>query len=81
MRVRALEPADRERLADFVREKWGSELQAFRGQVVRPADYSGFVAEEGGAWVGVGYVLEYLLGLSCKLHRSAVLHAVRPRQG
>lgn len=53
MRVRALQPADRERLSDFIKEKWGSELQAFRGRVVRPADYPGFVAEEADTWVGV----------------------------
>jgi GNAT superfamily N-acetyltransferase len=53
VKVRALQPADRERLAEFIKEKWGNELQAFRGQVVRPADYPGYVAEEAGEWVGV----------------------------
>jgi GNAT superfamily N-acetyltransferase len=53
VKVRALESDDRERLADFIKEKWGNEVQAFRGQVVRPADYPGFVAEEDREWVGV----------------------------
>lgn len=53
MRIRALEPEDREWLEAFIREQWGSEVQAFHGERIRPAEYPGFVAEENGAYVGV----------------------------
>ena len=53
MKIRALEPADRAWLDEFIREHWGSEIQAFHGQVVRPAEYPGFAAEENGSPVGL----------------------------
>ena len=65
MKVRLLEPADRGWLAGFIREQWGSEIQAFHGEVVRPAEYAGFVAEEDGSPVGVVTLTER--GDSCEI--------------
>ena len=57
MRVRELEEADRDALAAFIREQWGSEVQAFRQKLFRPAELPGMVAEEDGSIVGVATLL------------------------
>ena len=57
MRVRDLEEADRAALAAFIREQWGSEVQAFRGKLFRPADLPAIVAEEDGRLVGAATLL------------------------
>jgi GNAT superfamily N-acetyltransferase len=56
VRIRSLEPTDRGWLEAFIREQWGSDVQAYRGALVRPADHPGFVAEEDGSPVGVAMV-------------------------
>jgi GNAT superfamily N-acetyltransferase len=53
MNVRELGPDDRGWLQRYIRDQWGSEIQAFRGKVVRPAEFPGLVAEDDGAQLGV----------------------------
>jgi len=50
--VRPIEPADRFCLADRLRASWGSTLVATRGRLVDAAALPGFVAQEGGEWLG-----------------------------
>lgn len=44
LRVRRVEPADRELVDGLLREQWGSDRQAVRGELFRPADLPGFLA-------------------------------------
>ncbi len=53
MNVRELGPDDRGWLQQYIRDRWGSEIQAFRGKVVRPAEFPGLVAEDDGTPLGV----------------------------
>jgi len=50
--VRPIEHVDRPRLADQLRASWGSTRVATRGRVVDAAALPGFVAQEGGEWLG-----------------------------
>ena len=52
MNVREAGPGDRAALAAFLRAQWGSEVQAFRGKVVRTTDFPAIVAEKDGSLVG-----------------------------
>jgi N-acetylglutamate synthase-like GNAT family acetyltransferase len=47
-----LTAADRARLAEVIAESWGSTRMASRGRLLHVADLDGFVAEDGGEWIG-----------------------------
>jgi GNAT superfamily N-acetyltransferase len=57
VRIRELGPDEREMLAAFIREQWGSEIQAFRQMLFRPAELPAIVAEDHGAVVGAATLL------------------------
>jgi GNAT superfamily N-acetyltransferase len=51
--IRPVVEADRPWLREWVRERWGAETMVVRETVYYPAELPGFVAERGGAPVGV----------------------------
>jgi ribosomal protein S18 acetylase RimI-like enzyme len=57
--VRPLDDDDRTWASDYLTEHWGSELQIAHGEVQRPAEHEGFVAEVGGERCGL---LTYRVG-------------------
>lgn len=63
--IRPVADADRPRLGEFMRERWGSEVVVTRGRVCRPAENPAFIAEADGEWVGV-ITLEFRGG-ECEL--------------
>jgi ribosomal protein S18 acetylase RimI-like enzyme len=53
VRVRQLEPADRDWVKTFVAERWGGSTAVGRGRVWHPAELPGLVAEADGRPVGL----------------------------
>lgn len=63
--IRALTPDDRAWVDAWMREHWGGEVLAVRGELYRPADHPGLVAEEEGTAVGL---LTYIVqGAACEI--------------
>jgi N-acetylglutamate synthase-like GNAT family acetyltransferase len=52
--IRDLTAADRPRLAELLRASWGSTRMASRGRLLEITELPGFVAIEGGDWLGYG---------------------------
>jgi ribosomal protein S18 acetylase RimI-like enzyme len=50
--VRPIEAADRDELADHMREDWGSTNVATRGRLVDASQLPGFLARDFGEWLG-----------------------------
>lgn len=63
--IRPIVPDDRAWVAAWMRERWGGEEMALRGELVRPAEHRGFVAEEGGEAVGLATYA--IAGAACEL--------------
>jgi GNAT superfamily N-acetyltransferase len=51
--VRPLRPQERERVADLIARRWGSEVVVVHGTIYRPAELPGFLALHAGEWVGL----------------------------
>ena len=51
--IRNLHPTDGPRVARWMAEHWGSEIAVAHGTVYRPAELPGFVAVDGGQWLGL----------------------------
>ncbi len=45
--------ADLDQIRTFWREHWGDEFMVVHGQIYRPDGLMGFIAHDGGAWVGL----------------------------
>ena len=50
--LRRLTPRDLPRLRQFWKENWGDEFVVAHGVVYRPDNLDGFIAFEGGEWIG-----------------------------
>ncbi len=46
-------PDDRRQVRGFWKEHWGDDLVVVHGDVFRPEDVEGFIAQEQGQWVGL----------------------------
>lgn len=53
VRVRPLQPDERDWAGDLVRERWGDEIVVGHGRIWRPAELDGFVAQDDGTRVGL----------------------------
>ncbi len=53
MNIHRLTPDDRPRLREFWAEHWGADFMVVHGQIYRPDQLDGFVAEAGAEWIGV----------------------------
>jgi ribosomal protein S18 acetylase RimI-like enzyme len=53
MNIRRLTAEDLPRLREFWTEHWGDEIMVAHGNVFRPEQLEGFVAEDGNEWVGL----------------------------
>jgi GNAT superfamily N-acetyltransferase len=51
--IRPTGPADEAWVAAWMREHWGDEVMALRGELLRPAECPGFVAQSGDEMVGL----------------------------
>jgi N-acetylglutamate synthase-like GNAT family acetyltransferase len=67
---------DRPRLREQIERDWGSARMATRGRLVNVAALPGFVAEDGGEWLG--YVTYELRGKDMEI---AVLQSLVPDRG
>jgi ribosomal protein S18 acetylase RimI-like enzyme len=74
--IQPLSPAQRQEAAAWIRQRWGSEIVAVHGVTYRPAELPGFVAVDGGAWLGL--VTYHVDGDSCEI---ATIDSDRPNQG
>ncbi len=74
--IRPVTEQDRALVARLVSESWGSEIVISRGQVHRPAELPGFIAEEGGEVVGL--LTYHIVAGACEV---VTLAAVRPFHG
>src|SRR4029079_3578417 len=69
--VRSLDDDDRTWASAYLAEHWGSEIQVAHGEVQRPAEHDGFVAEVGTERCGL---LTYRIGGDAALEVTT-LHA------
>jgi ribosomal protein S18 acetylase RimI-like enzyme len=74
--IRNLHPADAPRVARWMAEHWGSEIAVAHGAVYRPAELPGFVAGDGGQWLGL--LTYHIDGDSCEI---VTIDSDRPNQG
>lgn len=63
--IRNLDPADAPRVARWMVEHWGSEIAVAHGAVYRPAELPGFVAGDGGQWLGL--LTYHINGDACEI--------------
>jgi ribosomal protein S18 acetylase RimI-like enzyme len=64
--VRATGKADRTRLGERIAEAWGAEIVVARGQVFRPAELPGFLAEDRGGHL-LGLLTYHLSASGCEI--------------
>jgi GNAT superfamily N-acetyltransferase len=64
-RVNPLEPEHRQQAADWIVQRWDSEIMVVHGVVYRPAELPGFVAVSQGQWLGL--ITYYLDGNACEI--------------
>lgn len=74
--IRPLAPDDRDRVAHFIRERWGTELVVAHGSVYFPHNLPGFAALEGETIVGL--VTYCSTGEVCEI---VSLDSLRPNGG
>lgn len=82
--IRALEPADGQRLAALLTQSWGSTRMATRGRLVDVTALPGFLAEDDGEWLGyVNYEVRdgqmEIVGLEAKAEGQGVASALLAR--
>lgn len=51
--LHSLRPTDRDRVTQFIAERWGAPMVVAHGEIFYPHDLPGFVAVEGSEWVGL----------------------------
>lgn len=74
--IRALERAEQARVDRWMAEQWGAEIVVVHGAVLRPAELPGFIAVDGGDWVGL--VTYQVDGDACEI---VTLDSLRPNAG
>lgn len=74
--INALTPDDRPWVAAWIREHWGDETMALRGELWRPAEHAGFAAIAEGTVVGLATYT--VAGAACEL---LSLDSLREGQG
>lgn len=74
--IRPLAPDDRDRVAHFIRERWGTEMVVAHGSVYFPHNLPGFAALEGETIVGL--VTYCITGEVCEI---VTLDSLRPNGG
>lgn len=63
--IRSLKPDDHELVSRWLVESWGAETVVVHGEVLRPAELPGFLAESGGE--ALGLVTYALRGEACEI--------------
>jgi GNAT superfamily N-acetyltransferase len=76
--IRALDDGDRDRVAAFYRERWGSDRVVSRGRLHRVAELPGFVTMADGGEQIVGLVTYLIAGYECEV---VTLDAVKQGAG
>jgi ribosomal protein S18 acetylase RimI-like enzyme len=74
--LRPIREPDREQIARFLVNHWGSEIVVSRGVLHRPAELPGFVAFQGKDWLGV--VTYHVVGDRCEM---VTLDSLAPGRG
>jgi ribosomal protein S18 acetylase RimI-like enzyme len=74
--LRPIREADREQIARFVSERWGSEIVVSRGVVHKPAELPGFIAFQGEEWLGL--LTYHIKGEACEI---VTLDSLVPARG
>lgn len=74
--VEPLNPAQHQRAADWIAQRWGSEIMVVHDQVFRPAELPGFIAVDGDQWLGL--LTYHVAGDACEI---VTLDTDRPNQG
>jgi ribosomal protein S18 acetylase RimI-like enzyme len=74
--IQRLGPAQRQEAVIWIRQRWGSDIVAVHGVTYRPAELPGFVAVDGGAWLGL--VTYHVDRDSCEI---VTIDSDRPNQG
>jgi ribosomal protein S18 acetylase RimI-like enzyme len=74
--LRPIRGSDREQVATFVENLWGSEIVVSRGVVHRPAALPGFIAFEEETWLGL--VTYHVDGDACEI---VMLNSLIPSRG
>jgi ribosomal protein S18 acetylase RimI-like enzyme len=75
LQIRPLVDDDRPWVDDLMRERWGAEIVVVHGEVYRPAEFLGFVAEYDGERVGL--ITLHILGDACEVVTLDSLQAGR----
>ncbi len=74
--IRPLNPADRERVREWIARRWGAETVVAHGTIYHPGDLAGFVAHRGDEWLGL--LTYHLEDDQCEV---VTLDSLRPSSG
>ncbi len=74
--IRPISPADRDRVAELIAERWGTDAIVVHGIVYKPSTLPGFIAYCGEEWLGL--ITYHIEGGQCEI---VTLDSFRPSMG